>query len=158
MDMFLLFVVIFLCVMFGLGAGALTLSLLFRLMVRLAGDRGARVAELSRRDLEAEINAYDGTIAYLDSQLGRLLDELQARGLLENTCVIITSDHGRNARITHCIILKLPHIRVKIGRAIGHITPTTLYGDANANKELGPKSFRLMLLTITSTSVIIPIL
>lgn len=57
-------------------------------------DRGARVAELSRRDLEAEINAYDGTIAYLDSQLGRLLDELQARGLLENTCVIITSDHG----------------------------------------------------------------
>jgi hypothetical protein len=44
MDMFLLFVVIFLCVMFGLGAGALTLSLLFKLMARPAGDRGARVA------------------------------------------------------------------------------------------------------------------
>lgn len=43
MDMFLLFVVIFLCVMFGLGAGALTLSLLFKLMVRLAGARVAVV-------------------------------------------------------------------------------------------------------------------
>ncbi|MGE5265455.1 MAG: sulfatase [Acidobacteriota bacterium] len=57
-------------------------------------DSGVHTAELSRRDLEAEANAYDSTIAYLDSQLGRLLDELQARGLLENTCVIITSDHG----------------------------------------------------------------
>lgn len=57
-------------------------------------DRGARMADLPRRDFQAEINAYDGTIANLDSQLGRLLDELKARGLLENTCVIITSDHG----------------------------------------------------------------
>lgn len=57
-------------------------------------DRGARPAELPRRDVEAEINAYDSTIAYLDSELGRLLDELKARGLLESTCVIITSDHG----------------------------------------------------------------
>jgi arylsulfatase A-like enzyme len=37
---------------------------------------------------------YDGAIAYLDSQVGWLLRELERRGQLENTLVIITSDHG----------------------------------------------------------------
>ncbi len=44
MDMFLLFAVIFLCVMLGLGMGALALSLLFRLIVRFSGERAPRVA------------------------------------------------------------------------------------------------------------------
>jgi len=38
--------------------------------------------------------AYEGTIAYLDSQLGRLLDQLERHGILQNTLVILTSDHG----------------------------------------------------------------
>jgi arylsulfatase A-like enzyme len=42
----------------------------------------------------AEAAAYDGGLAYLDSQLGRLLDTLEGRGALENTIVIITADHG----------------------------------------------------------------
>ncbi len=44
MDMFVLFAVIFLCVMFGLGISALALSLLFRLILRFSGDRAPRVA------------------------------------------------------------------------------------------------------------------
>jgi hypothetical protein len=44
MDMVLLFTVIFLCVMLGLGMSALALSLLFRLMMKLSGDRTPRVA------------------------------------------------------------------------------------------------------------------
>ncbi|HEU4402414.1 MAG TPA: hypothetical protein VFT43_09950 [Candidatus Polarisedimenticolia bacterium] len=44
MDMFLLFAVIFLCVMFSLGVSALALSLLFRVILRVSGDRDARVA------------------------------------------------------------------------------------------------------------------
>ncbi len=40
------------------------------------------------------LKAYEGCIAYLDQQLGLLLDELQQRGDLDNTLVIITSDHG----------------------------------------------------------------
>jgi hypothetical protein len=43
MDMFLLFVVIFLCVMIGLGMSALALSLLFKIIVRFAGERAPRV-------------------------------------------------------------------------------------------------------------------
>ncbi|HYV86033.1 MAG TPA: hypothetical protein VFB49_08995 [Patescibacteria group bacterium] len=37
MDMFLLFVVIFLCLIIGVGLSALMLSLLFRLFLRLSG-------------------------------------------------------------------------------------------------------------------------
>ena len=37
---------------------------------------------------------YDGAIAYLDDQLNRLLVALQDRGVLDNTVVIVTSDHG----------------------------------------------------------------
>ncbi|MGH7947545.1 MAG: sulfatase [Opitutaceae bacterium] len=44
--------------------------------------------------LQDEIAAYDGAIAYTDHQIGRLLDELDRRGLAPNTIVVITSDHG----------------------------------------------------------------
>jgi arylsulfatase A-like enzyme len=39
-------------------------------------------------------DSYDLCIAFLDEQLGRLLNELAAQRLLDNTLVIITSDHG----------------------------------------------------------------
>jgi arylsulfatase A-like enzyme len=37
---------------------------------------------------------YDGSIARLDAQIGVLLDSLRRRGVLDNTIVVITSDHG----------------------------------------------------------------
>jgi arylsulfatase A-like enzyme len=44
--------------------------------------------------VQGEIDAYDGGIYYTDQQIQILLDELEKRGVLENTIVIITSDHG----------------------------------------------------------------
>jgi arylsulfatase A-like enzyme len=44
--------------------------------------------------IQGTIDAYDNAIGYLDSEIGRLLGELQRRGVLERTIVIITSDHG----------------------------------------------------------------
>ena len=37
---------------------------------------------------------YDGEIAFADQQLGRLLDELRAQGLDENTLTVVLGDHG----------------------------------------------------------------
>ena len=37
---------------------------------------------------------YDGEITYTDAQIGRLLRELRARGLAENTIVVLVGDHG----------------------------------------------------------------
>lgn len=55
------------------------------------------LAQLRRRppeELASLQSAYDGSLAYLDMQVGRLLDDLERRGVLRNTMVIITSDHG----------------------------------------------------------------
>jgi arylsulfatase A-like enzyme len=46
--------------------------------------------------LEETKGAYNGSIAYLDFQIDSLLTILGQRGLLENTVVIITSDHGEH--------------------------------------------------------------
>lgn len=48
----------------------------------------------SPRDIEHLIALYDGEIAYWDAMLDVLFDSLQARGLLDNALVIVTSDHG----------------------------------------------------------------
>ncbi|MGA7617342.1 MAG: sulfatase-like hydrolase/transferase [Thermoanaerobaculia bacterium] len=37
---------------------------------------------------------YDGEIAFVDSQVGRLLDALSARGLAKDTIVVVVGDHG----------------------------------------------------------------
>jgi arylsulfatase A-like enzyme len=49
---------------------------------------------LTNRDCVLAVNSYDDCIAFLDDELGRLLEALRGGGLLENTVVIITSDHG----------------------------------------------------------------
>ncbi|MFH0846706.1 MAG: sulfatase [Chloroflexota bacterium] len=39
---------------------------------------------------------YDGSLLYVDSEIGRLLDNMRSRGMLDNTLVIITADHGES--------------------------------------------------------------
>jgi arylsulfatase A-like enzyme len=53
-----------------------------------------RMVRLRIRDVAMARDCYDSCIAFLDEQLGRLLDDLQGQGLLDNTLVIITADHG----------------------------------------------------------------
>ena len=47
------------------------------------------------------VDQYDGEIAYTDEHLGRLLAEADALGLLANTMVILTSDHGEGLTERH---------------------------------------------------------
>jgi arylsulfatase A-like enzyme len=44
--------------------------------------------------ISAWTDGYDRSLAFLDDALGRLFDELQRRGTLDETVVIVTSDHG----------------------------------------------------------------
>jgi len=39
-------------------------------------------------------DSYDDCLAYLDDQVGRLFDELERRGVLDDTLIVLTSDHG----------------------------------------------------------------
>jgi arylsulfatase A-like enzyme len=49
---------------------------------------------LPRDYLTLARNCYDSCLAYLDEEIGRLCDDLKRRGVLEQTWVVITSDHG----------------------------------------------------------------
>ncbi len=40
------------------------------------------------------LDCYNDCISFLDDQLDQLLGQLRGQGLLENTTVVITSDHG----------------------------------------------------------------
>jgi arylsulfatase A-like enzyme len=42
----------------------------------------------------SRIDLYDSEIAYTDLHIGRLLDDLRARGLYDKTVVVVTGDHG----------------------------------------------------------------
>jgi arylsulfatase A-like enzyme len=59
-----------------------------------AWNRLARAEFIPAHELRAMVDGYDGALAYLDTQLDLLFDELRRQGILDNTLVIITSDHG----------------------------------------------------------------
>jgi arylsulfatase A-like enzyme len=62
--------------------------------------------------------AYDGAIASLDAQLGRLFDELKRRNVLERTIVVVTSDHGEefaeHGHMSHGNGLHFPALHVPL--------------------------------------------
>jgi len=51
---------------------------------------------------------YDGEIAYADSRLGHMLDQLKRLGKLERTLVVMTADHGEGLgehnEVTHAVL------------------------------------------------------
>jgi len=48
------------------------------------------------RTLADSKEAYDGAVAWVDEQLGRLFDHLRDRDLMDETMVVVTADHGHN--------------------------------------------------------------
>lgn len=82
--------------------------------------------DVSREIIDLGRNAYDGCLAALDAELGWLFDQLEDSGDLENTILIVTSDHGEqfgeqgllmHARTTHRSSTHVPLLIVAPGRA-----------------------------------------
>jgi arylsulfatase A-like enzyme len=62
---------------------------------REGGVDPAAVAPAERREWTARtLDQYDGEILFADHHVGRLLKEMEARGALDNTLIIVTADHG----------------------------------------------------------------
>jgi arylsulfatase A-like enzyme len=53
-----------------------------------------RLVTLDAKDREILGALYDGEIAYTDRRIGDLVDLLAKRGILDDTVVVVTSDHG----------------------------------------------------------------
>lgn len=65
-----------------------------------------RRAFLRPGELRQLLDLYDDEIAYVDAQLGQLFAEIESRGLLGRTVVVVTADHGESFldhdEMTHC--------------------------------------------------------
>jgi arylsulfatase A-like enzyme len=81
-----------------------------------------RALEMGRKhppdELQGLVDAYDGAIASLDEQLGRLFDALRQRGVLDNTIVVVTADHGEefaeHGHVSHGNGLHFPALHVPL--------------------------------------------
>ena len=76
---------------FRFGPGPRTLHDFY---VLVGGWKTLDKSRLSPTHRELIRDCYDSCLFYLDSQLGELFDTLERRGVLEETLVIVTSDHG----------------------------------------------------------------
>ncbi|MGE0126705.1 MAG: sulfatase-like hydrolase/transferase [Blastocatellales bacterium] len=96
-------------------------------MIHLSWDPTAGREKLSQAELQEEIDAYDGGIAYLDHQLGALFTELRNRGLYDNTLIVVTSDHGEefdeHGLYSHGNSLYLPSVHVPLLVSLPGRTP-----------------------------------
>jgi arylsulfatase A-like enzyme len=63
----------------------------------MAIRRSKKLTE-TQRELHArrQEKQYASEIAYMDHHIGRLLDDLRDRGVLDNALLVLTSDHGEN--------------------------------------------------------------
>ncbi|MBO9604526.1 MAG: sulfatase-like hydrolase/transferase [Paenibacillaceae bacterium] len=51
-------------------------------------------AQANERNIREVVAAYYGMIAYVNDQMRRFYDAMRERGMLDNTWIIVTSDHG----------------------------------------------------------------
>lgn len=86
-------------------------------------------APMDEQDFEILTALYDGAISYLDARIAELLSWLEQLGILDQTMVIITGDHGENLGehqlISHgyCLYDTLVHVPLIIHYPRGVATP-----------------------------------
>lgn len=105
--------------------------------------------KLTPAELQDEVDAYDGGIAYADDQLGLLLKALAGRGRLDNTLVVLVSDHGEafgvHGLIDHANALYYPLIHVPlIFRWPGHVPKGVRISRPISTKDIGATILALL--------------
>ncbi len=73
---------------------------------------------------EYEYLPYDGEIAFVDSQIGRLLTRIEEKGLTDKTLVVVVGDHGQglgqHLEVTHGFLLYDSTLEVPMIMACGN--------------------------------------
>lgn len=96
----------------------------------------------NREDFKRWIDGYDTAIRYVDDHIGLLIEELEAQGILEETVIIISADHGENQgelnvygdhQTADYITMRIPLIIAGGPVAKGHVDE-----DLHYNIDLGP--------------------
>ncbi|MHC4455507.1 MAG: sulfatase [Planctomycetota bacterium] len=74
--------------------------------------------KLSERDFSIMSDLYDGEVALADRCVGQIVERLRDSGILDDTVVIVTSDHGENlgehGRIDHMLSMYETTLRIPL--------------------------------------------
>ncbi|HYN21239.1 MAG TPA: sulfatase [Thermoanaerobaculia bacterium] len=93
------------------------------------------------QDLQYLMDLYDEEIAFFDGQLSQLLEELRRTGRMEDTLLILTSDHGEefleHGHIKHCRTLFDSSIRIPLLLRLPGLEPRT-FSEPVQNLDLVP--------------------
>lgn len=91
--------------------------------------------DYTERELEAIVGVYDAALADLDIALAELWKGMEAQGLLDNTIIVLTSDHGENLGDHH-----LFNHRFTMAETLTHV-PLVVWAPGLPNGRLaGPVS------------------
>lgn len=95
-------------------------------------DESPAKRDLTADELEYMRDLYRGEVSYLDHWIGRLLDGLRASGALDNTLVVLTSDHGEEFlehggfKHGHSLYEELVAVPLIVARPGGHSAGTVV--------------------------------
>lgn len=91
----------------------------------------------NQADVQRLIDLYDGEIAYMDDQFGRLVGYLRARGVYDDTLVVVAGDHGEafgehgdfvHGHLAYEEVMQVPLI-VKLPRPLAPMRPSGQVSD-----------------------------
>ena len=72
----------------------------------------------TEEEIQAVRAVYDGGLSYLDAEIGKVLEHLRRTGRMENTLVIVLSDHGEvygeYGFYTHGVLLNRPLVQIPL--------------------------------------------
>ena len=98
--------------------------------------------------VERLVAAYDGALAYLDHEIRGLFAELERRGRLANTLVIVTGDHGEefgeHAVFEHGHSLYLPALNVPLIMTLQGRVPPSVVSEPVSLRDLPATVFDVL--------------
>jgi arylsulfatase A-like enzyme len=114
-------------------------------------------ARLTAADVARIVGLYDGEIAYVDAQVGRVLDAVRTLGLEERTLVVFAADHGEdlhehNRYFFHSPSMYSSSLRVPLIAALPGVLPRGVATDQPASLvDVAPTVLALLGLASPST-------
>jgi arylsulfatase A-like enzyme len=64
-------------------------------------DRIISLGLFNLNSIDTTINRYDNSLRYVDLQVGRLINSLREKGVLNNTVIVLSADHGHDFHKRH---------------------------------------------------------
>lgn len=118
-----------------------------RRVAELNGMMQENPEDLSEQDVEDLIELYDGEMRFTDHYIGKVVDELRERDVLDETIVVITADHGEafgeHGRFGHHPYLYDELLRVPLIVRVPGLEPRTVDQQVSLI-DLGPTLYELL--------------